>query len=246
VELEGDIAQQWRPHREEPILTTRWPEIIPLDVGEFTFAEDEEWAGELGVVVSYAIRRREGVLLFDTGFGFGSPELDERYHPKARLITDVLGEAGVRLAEVDVVANCHLHADHAGQNARMTGVPIHVQPAELEIARAGNYTINEWIDGRGVRYEAIAGDHELVPGIRILSTPGHAPGHQSLVVDQPDGPVLLSGQAVYGLDEWLEQPGREGRSSARDQTAYDASLARLRAIEPVRVLFAHDRRPWAR
>ena len=227
-------------------MPTSWPEIIPLDVGTFTFAADEEWAGELGVVVAYAIRRREGVLLFDTGFGFGSPELEERYHPKARRIQDVLGDAGVRLTEVDVVANCHLHPDHAGQNARVTGVPIYVQPAELETARAGGYTIDEWIDGPGVRYEAVEGDHELVPGIRIVATPGHSPGHQSLVVDQPDGPVLLSGQAVYGLDEWLERQGREGHSTARDQAAYDASLARMRAIEPVRVLFAHDRRPWAR
>ena len=54
----------------------------------------------------------------------------------------------------------------------------------------------------------------------------------------------LTGQAVYGLDEWLAQPGREGRSSARDRAAYDASLARLHAVEPVRALFAHDRRPW--
>jgi N-acyl homoserine lactone hydrolase len=195
-------------------------------------------------VVAYAIRRREGVCLFDTGFGFGSRELDERYHPKARPIVEVLGEAGIRLSEVDVVANCHLHADHAGQNAQVTGVPIFVQPAELEIARAGNYTIDEWIDGPGVQYEAVTGDHELLPGIRIVSTPGHSPGHQSLVVDQPSGPVLLSGQAVYGLDEWLALPGREGRSTARDQIAYDTSLARLRAIGPVRVLFAHDRRAW--
>jgi len=240
------LANSERLRREERALTTHWPEIIPLDVGEFTFAADEEWAGELGVVVAYAIRRREGVLLFDTGFGFGSQELEERYHQKARWIEDVLGEAGIRRDEVDVVANCHLHADHAGQNARMTGVPIFVQPAELEIARAGDYTIDEWIDGPGVRYEAVEGDHELVPGIRILATPGHAPGHQSLVVDQPGGPVLLSGQAVYGLDEWLEQPGREGRSTARNQPAYEVSLAKLRALEPTRVLFAHDRRPWSR
>ena len=227
-------------------MSGRWPEIVPLDIGEFTFAADEDWSGELGVVVAYAIRRREGVLLFDTGFGFGSAELNERYQPKARHIVDVLGEAGVRRNDIDVVANCHLHADHAGQNARMTGVPIYVQPAELTIARAGDYTIDEWIDGPGVRYEAVAGDHELAPGIRIVSTPGHSPGHQSLVVDQRDGPVLLSGQAVYGLDEWLNQPGREGRSTARDQTAYDDSIARLRALEPSRVLFAHDRRPWPR
>ena len=219
----------------------RYAEIVPLDVGTFTFPADEPWPGEEGVVVAYAIRRREGVLLFDTGFGFGNPFLDDRYHPTPRRIDDVLGAAGIRLAEVDLVANCHLHADHAGQNAAIRHAPIHVQRAELAIASSARWT---WIDGPGVTYLEADGDHELVPGIRVLATPGHSPGHQSLVVDQGDGPVILTGQAVYGLDEWLAQPGREGRSSARDRAAYDASLARLRAVEPVRALFAHDRRPW--
>jgi N-acyl homoserine lactone hydrolase len=223
-----------------------FPEIVPLDVGTFTFAADEPWAGEQGVVVAYAIRRREGVLLFDTGFGFGSRELDERYHPTFRPMADVLGEAGIRLAQIDLVANCHLHADHAGQNATFRHVPIHVQRIELATARAGDYTILEWIDGPGVEYVEADGDHDLVPGIRIVSTPGHSPGHQSLVVDQARGPAILTGQAVYGLDEWTSSAGREGRSSARDRTAYDRSVEWLREFGANRVLFAHDRRPWTR
>jgi glyoxylase-like metal-dependent hydrolase (beta-lactamase superfamily II) len=228
-------------------MTARaFPEIAALDIGEFWFPDDEPWAGELGVVVAYAIRRREGVLLFDTGFGFGNPELEARYRQTGRRVADVLGEAGIRLAEVDLVANCHLHVDHAGQNASLPGIPIHVQRAELARARAGGYAILEWIDGPGVEYLEADGDHELVPGIRVVSTPGHSPGHQSLVVDQRDGPVVLTGQAAYGLDEWRGTPGREGATSAADRAAYGASLARLRAIDPSRVLFAHDRRPWSR
>jgi glyoxylase-like metal-dependent hydrolase (beta-lactamase superfamily II) len=224
----------------------RFPEIVPLDVGTFTFATDEPWAGELGVVVAYAIRRRDGILLFDTGFGFGNAYLDVRYQPIPRRMADLLGEAGVRLAEVDVIANCHLHPDHAGQNATFHRIPIHVQRAELATVRAGGYTIDEWVDAPGVTYLEADGDHELVPGVRVLATPGHSPGHQSLVVDQADGPVVLSGQAVYGLDESSASPGRNGRVTAPDRAAYDASVARLRAVDPVRVLFAHDRRPWSR
>jgi N-acyl homoserine lactone hydrolase len=222
------------------------PEIVPLDVGTFTFAADEPWAGEQGVVVAYAIRRREGILLFDTGFGFGSRELDERYHPVARPMADVLGEAGIHVGQVDLVANCHLHVDHAGQNAAFTNVPIHVQRAELARARAGDYTILEWVDGPEVEYIEAEGDHDLLPGVRVLATPGHSPGHQSLVVDQPDGPVVLTGQALYGLDEWLGSAGREGRSTAPDRDAYDASVARIRALDPARLLFAHDRQSWSR
>ncbi|MEW5992324.1 MAG: N-acyl homoserine lactonase family protein [Chloroflexota bacterium] len=227
-------------------MTRRYPEILPLDIGEFVFPPDDDWAGQRGVVVAYAVRRRGGVLLFDTGFGFGAPELEARYHQTGRRLDDVLGKAGIRLAEVDLVANCHLHVDHAGQNASLPGIPIHVQRAELARARAGDYTIPSWIDGPGVVYVEADGDHDLAPGLRVLSTPGHSPGHQSLVVDQRAGPVVLAGQAVYGLEEWLGRPGREGRSSAPDPAAYDASLDRLRALDPVGVLFAHDRRSWAR
>jgi glyoxylase-like metal-dependent hydrolase (beta-lactamase superfamily II) len=91
----------------------------------------------------------------------------------------------------------------------------------------------------------VAGDHEPVPGIRIFATPGHSPGHQSIVVDSPDGPLLLAGQAVYSHGEWQGIDGaREGASSARDTAAYQRSVQRLRDLRPKRVLFGHDRQGW--
>jgi N-acyl homoserine lactone hydrolase len=222
-------------------------EIIPLEMGTFTFPDDEPWPGEEGVVIAYAIRHPDGVLLFDTGFGFGDPELDAAYHPVARPLAEGLADAGIALDSLTAVANCHLHADHAGQNATLHGIPIHVQPAEWAIAHTTDHTILDWIDGPGVRYVEIAGDHAIAPGIRLVATPGHTPGHQSLVVEMSDGLNLLVGQACYSVGEWLGDPGaREGRTGAPDPDAYDRSLDRLRALDPVRVLFAHDRLEWRR
>ena len=215
-------------------------------MAEFAFADDEPLAGQTGVVMAYAVRHSGGVLLFDTGFGFGSAEVDERYHPRSRRLPDVLEAAGLAVADVGAVVNCHLHIDHAGQNSFFPGVPIHAQQAEWDVAQAGNHTILEWVDFAGATYELHAGDYELLPGIRVLGTPGHTPGHQSLVIDSPDGPIVLAGQAVYSCDEWLDVPGaREGRSRAWDVDAYDASVRRLREIQPVRVYFAHDREFWS-
>ena len=91
----------------------------------------------------------------------------------------------------------------------------------------------------------MAGDHEPTPGLRIFATPGHSPGHQSLVVDTPDGPILLAGQAVYSNGEWAGIDGaREGASRAPEGAAYARSVARLRALNPKRVLFGHDREGW--
>jgi N-acyl homoserine lactone hydrolase len=220
-------------------------DVIALPMGEFTFAPEEEYAGQTGVVVAYAVRHPGGVFLFDTGFGFGNAELDDYYKVRARPVPYALTQAGVDPAEITALANCHLHADHSGQNLLFPAVPIYVQPAEWAAAHEPDYTVVEWIDFPGARYEQLAGDHEVAPGIRIFATPGHSPGHQSLVVETPDGPILLAGQAVYTAGEWTGLAGaREGVSSAPDQPEYARSVARLKALKPARVLFGHDYQGW--
>ena len=223
------------------------PEIVPLVLGEFRFAADEPHAGEPGVVVAYAVRHRGGVLLFDTGFGFGDAELDAYYQIKARRVPEVLAEAGISMSDVTTVVNCHLHVDHAGQNSLFPDIPIYVQPAEWEIAHTTEHTILGWIDFPGADYRLVAGDHEPFDGIRIVATPGHTVGHQSLVVSTARGDVVLAGQALYSPGEWAGDPdAREGRSRAPDQAAYDRSVERLKALDPVEVAFGHDRATWAR
>ena len=221
-------------------------EVLPFDAGTFTFPEDEPWRGEQGVVVAHALRARDGrVFLFDTGIAEGDPELDARYHPVERPLDVALAAIGIERGQVQAATNCHLHADHAGQNHALPGVPIYVQAAERRLAAEPDYTVASFIDGPGVRYVEIDGDRDVAPGVRILATPGHTAGHQSLLVETKRGRTLLTGQAVYSRDEWLDRAGREGRTHARDLAAYDASLARLRGLRAATVHFAHDRRTWA-
>ena len=225
---------------------TRLPEVIPMELGTFRFPE-AELAHRQGVVMGYAIRHRGGVFLFDTGLGFGNAELDERYHPVARRIGDALADAGIAMEDVTAVANCHLHADHSGQNLAFPDVPIYVQATEWDIAHTTDHTILEWIDFPAARYVQLAGDHEPFQGLRIVATPGHTAGHQSLAVETDHGLVILAGQAVYTVDEWAGEPDElEGRSSAPDRPAYDRSLERLHGLGPTLVHFGHDRRTWKR
>jgi glyoxylase-like metal-dependent hydrolase (beta-lactamase superfamily II) len=166
---------------------------------------------------------------------------------QARRVPEALAEAGVAIDDVTAVINCHLHADHSGQNGLFPGIPIYVQPAEWEIAHTTDHTILEWIDFPGADYRMVAGDHEPIPGIRVIATPGHTVGHQSLVVATAEGDVVLAGQALYTPGEWAGDPSaREGRSRAGDQEAYDRSIARLRSIDPTHVGFGHDRATWSR
>jgi glyoxylase-like metal-dependent hydrolase (beta-lactamase superfamily II) len=220
-------------------------EIIPLELG--TFAFPKEIPVLRGVVVAYLVRHAGGLLLFDTGFGFGNAELDDQYRPERVRVADALRAVGVDPAEIDAVANCHLHADHAGQNATFPEIPIYVQAAEWEIAHTTEHTILEWIDFDGARYEQLRGDHTLSDDISILATPGHTPGHQSLAVRTRAGLVVLAGQACYTAAEWAGDPTPlEGRSGAPDVEAYDGSIARLRALESDIVRFGHDRAAWTR
>jgi N-acyl homoserine lactone hydrolase len=80
----------------------------------------------------------------------------------------------------------------------------------------------------------------------VLATPSNTLGHQSVALDTAEGLIILAGQACYTAGEWAGDPeALEGRSTASDPAAYDRSIERLRALRPARVLFGHDRDPWA-
>jgi N-acyl homoserine lactone hydrolase len=82
-----------------------------------------------------------------------------------------------------------------------------VQSVELATARQGGYTFGELLDFPGATYEEIGGEAEVWPGIWIIPTPGHTDGHQSLVIKQNDGTVILAGQARdFASQSWLVRP----------------------------------------
>ena len=198
--------------------------------------------------MGYAVRHRGGIFLFDTGLGFGNPDLEARYHPVQRRIDDALAEVGIALADVTAVANCHLHADHAGQNSAFPEIPIYVQAPEWEIAHTTDHTILEWIDFPAARYVQITGDHDPIRRDQDRGDAGPYPGPP--VPGGRDGPRpdgRSSARLSIRSDEWSGEPDElEGRSGAPDREAYDRSTQRLHALEPAFAHFGHDRRSWTR
>ena len=224
--------------------------IVSFVVSELRLPEEEQAVleREWWPTVAHAVIHRDGVFLFDTGAGFGNAEVEERFSPRVTPIEDALAEHALALADVTGVANCHLHFDHSGQNHRLPpGVPIFAQSREWAMVHEPDYTIAEWIDVPGLTYELLDGEAEVAPGLRLIPTPGHTPGHQSLVIDIPGGAVVLAGQALQSRLEWegATEPSASGASAARDP-AYPRSVQRLRALEPARVHFAHDSEVWER
>jgi glyoxylase-like metal-dependent hydrolase (beta-lactamase superfamily II) len=211
-------------------------DVIPLHVSDVTYPEGHPLAGQTGSVMAFAIRRPDGIVLVDTGIGFGNEWIDENYQPRSRPIREALRAAALDADLVRAVINTHLHFDHSGQNAAFARVPIFVQQPEWDVGWDEGYTITEWLDFDGAGYERVRGDVEIAPGIRLLATPGHTPGHQSVTVETDDGLVLIVGQAA--------QDARDFANTAGDGTRAEgaaASLTRLRELNATLIHFSHDR-----
>lgn len=224
--------------------------VVPFLVSELRLPDEEQALHGVEWWPSYAhaVEHPGGIFLFDNGAGVGNAEVESTFSPRVRPIDRALEEVGISLADVTGAANCHLHFDHCGQNARLLGMPIFVQRTEWTMVHEPDYTVPEWVDVPGLTYELLDGEIEVAPGLRLVPTPGHTAGHQSLIVDTPDGAIVLAGQAVQSRDEWqgAESTQASGQPSAPDPDAYARSVDRLRALDPVRVHFAHDPEIWQR
>jgi N-acyl homoserine lactone hydrolase len=227
------------------------PAVRRIDFGYFVRPADETGTGlpRVEPLLGYAIVRADGVLLFDSGLGEGDAEADARYRPVRRPLPDALRSAGVALDAVRWLANCHLHFDHCGGNPALAGRPIFVQAIELRTARTTtDYTLPQLIDFTGAVYREIDGEVEILPGVRLIPTPGHTAGHQAIAVRSSDGTVVLAGQARDTAFQYSsDQMGWRARHERRiddSNLSYLPWIERLQQLDPKRVVFAHDRAVW--
>jgi N-acyl homoserine lactone hydrolase len=213
-------------------------------------------------VYAYLVDTGSSLVLFDTGC---SPAL--RQDPAAILGEDArvlvprlspaddiraaLGRVGVQPSDVDVVALSHLHFDHAGGNQAFPAAEFWIQEAEWRAASApearSHYPDPAWRPASS-RLRLIHGDVEIRPGLRLLATPGHTPGHQSLAVEAGPYALLFTSDAVYRAS--LFDPEHVG--AAVDRDAAQRSVRRLRELAAAGFtpFFSHDpeqwREPWVR
>jgi N-acyl homoserine lactone hydrolase len=222
---------------------------IPLDAirrlhyGYIVAPEGRPDAGQPIPVCGYLVEHPKARILFDTGLSPVDDATRQRYEPRASPPDVVLGAVGLAPGDIDIVVNCHLHVDHAGGNDRFAGTPIWVQRAELELAEAGDHTFPEYAyDFEGADLRVIDGEVELVPGVRIIPTPGHTAGHQALVVETAAGPVLLAGQAFNAASEFGFAAFSHRLAAAGLDTIGVAPgwMARVAELDPIRAYFAHD------
>jgi N-acyl homoserine lactone hydrolase len=164
-----------------------------------------------------------------------TPQLHESDRLESRL-----AELGLRPDSISCVINTHLHFDHAGSNALFPGVPIHVQRAHYEWALGNPACPEERWNLPGLRYELLDGEGELFDGVELLLTPGHVPGHQSLLITlRSRARVLLCGDAILSREN-LDRDSWSTQADPETARASALRLVELAAASGACMIFGHD------
>lgn len=212
--------------------------IVRLNLGQLTLS----YLSDMVIPVhGFLIKHPDGAGLVDTGYGTPH-ELIKDYKPVNASVAEALRRHDVDPSDIRWVINSHLHFDHCGQNAVFPHAPFYLQQAEYENRNAYG-TPRAWLEFAGAQFELLDGDRELMPGVRVLTTPGHTLGHQSVEIDTSDGTAVITGDACWTVEMFSGRQRPKGPMMDDMPTALK-SLDRLREIKPSAVHFCHDKRTW--
>lgn len=209
-------------------------------------------------ILAYYVNHPDGGVLFDAGIAPLDPETEAFYRPHRLDLAETLERNGRSLSDVRVVVPCHLHFDHVGDLGQLVGRPVVVQRIEHQLAEEPGYTVEGLVGDDTISWELIEGEEELMDGLRVVPTPGHTAGHQSLVVRAEEGTLVLAGQAFDTASEYSaaylnlsvstssiangEDPSAS--SGQAPDLPYPDWMPRLQAFQPSAVMFAHDLPMW--
>jgi N-acyl homoserine lactone hydrolase len=172
-----------------------------------------------------------------------------RAEPGNNMIMQLAG-LGLLPDDIDLLICTHFDIDHVGYHDAFLQAELVVQREHYELARRGHPRFAaaraHW-DHPALRYRLIEGDTELLPGLTLLETSGHTPGHQSVLVRLPQtGPVLLTIDAV--TLQRLFTPDRQKWSADDNEEQLRASTRKpLELVEREQVtlvVFGHDGQQW--
>jgi len=196
----------------------------------------------------YLIHHTQGWLLWDTGIpdsiaampnGLAPPDPRAIHWRVTRTLASQLEMLGVKPADIKYVAISHSHPDHVGNLEMFPQTMLLVQKAEYD-----------WPNPLGVgRFKPehpvmkLEGDYDVFAdgSVTLLATPGHTPGHQSLLVKLPKtGAIVLSGDAVHFQSNW---DNRRVPSINTDKDKTAASMQRIADVmakEHAQLWINHD------
>ncbi len=180
------------------------------DVSMFSLSNEETDVRQL-FVPCYLIEHNAGRLLWDAGLPLdivGQGKVEVR--PGAAMwydasLLDQMAAMGLAPSDVDFAAFSHMHYDHVGAANAFKGSTILIQESEYVAAfeRADdNAFFNPalYADLNDAERVILNGDHDVFGdgSVKIISAPGHTPGHQTLLLELDNfGPLMLSGDLYH-------------------------------------------------
>jgi glyoxylase-like metal-dependent hydrolase (beta-lactamase superfamily II) len=212
--------------------TARWTPGVAANVGKPITLSNS----------CYLIRHARGWMLWETGYS-ESIAGNAKGHPTAVLhwywrapksLTQQLADLGLTPDDISYVGFSHAHPDHIGNGSLFTRGTLLIQEPEYDfylgprgkpLAAPANYA-----KLRENPTTKLNGDHDVFGdgAVTILSSPGHTPGHQSLLVKLPkSGAVLLTGDAAHFRENW-DTPRAPVQNYDKDATV--TSLQKLKAV----------------
>ncbi|MGH9741926.1 MAG: N-acyl homoserine lactonase family protein [Candidatus Acidiferrum sp.] len=201
---------------------------------------------------AYLIETRDGKhILVDTGFPSDVPR-PAGFPPsrEEKTVLEHLEALRLRPVDIDLLIATHFDVDHAGYHDAFPGAEFIVQREHYQLARAGHPRFSaarpHW-DHPSLHYRLVDGDTHLLPGLTLLETSGHAPAHQSVLVQLPrTGAVLLAIDAVMMQNNFsMDRKPWPMDDNPEQLLASTRKLLDLVERESVAlVVFGHDGHQW--
>jgi N-acyl homoserine lactone hydrolase len=197
-------------------------------------------------IFAFLLQKGKEKILVDTGVcGF---EMNPWFAPYFTVTPEQSLEAQLRrfdtsVEEITTVINTHLHIDHCYGNELLGNARFLVQRKELDYwrkpLRAHRQAYRVPLDE--TKFELLEGDTEITAGIKVITTPGHSPGSQSVLVETEKGLYILAGDCIPQFENMAVPDGQPFWPSGIfvDLAEYYQSLERLRGLEGT-ILPGHD------
>jgi len=220
-----------------------------LDCGEFDIDNLEGRGRVLMPVSCYLIKHGKELVLFDAGLDASLRGRPQRQNGQTlrleRTLAEQLAQIGTDPAKVTTLVVSHYHSDHHGQASLFPNARLLIGAADAAALRreSNQGALAPWLDGTR-RVEAISADRTLDQDGRIivLFTPGHTPGHLSMLVKLGKASYVLTGDLVH-LREQIA--AREPSGNHVDKVRGKAEIERVLALAErhgATIVVGHDRK----